>query len=101
MIGLVLEGGGAKGAYHIGAYRALSELGIQIDGVVGTSIGAINAAAAEKAARFMQLCDAHGLPLITLCDTPGMMVGPDVEETALGAILDRIRRKNRGKSGSS
>jgi NTE family protein len=44
MIGLVLEGGGAKGAYHIGAYRALSELGIQIDAVVGTSIGAINGA---------------------------------------------------------
>ena len=44
MIGLVLEGGGAKGAYHIGAYRALFELGIEINGVVGTSIGAINGA---------------------------------------------------------
>ncbi len=44
MIGLVLEGGGAKGAYHIGAYRALTEVGIEISGVVGTSIGAINGA---------------------------------------------------------
>lgn len=44
MIGLVLEGGGAKGAYHIGVFRALEELKIQLDGVVGTSIGAINGA---------------------------------------------------------
>ena len=43
-IGLALEGGGAKGAYHIGAYRALLEQGICLDGVVGTSIGAINGA---------------------------------------------------------
>ncbi len=41
MIGLVLEGGGAKGAYEIGACKALKELGIEINGVVGTSIGAI------------------------------------------------------------
>lgn len=44
MLGLVLEGGGAKGSYEIGAYKALKELGIEIDGVVGTSIGAINGA---------------------------------------------------------
>lgn len=44
MIGLVLEGGGAKGAFQVGAYRALKELGIQINGVVGTSIGALNGA---------------------------------------------------------
>lgn len=44
MIGLVLEGGGAKGAYHIGVYRALNESGISIDGVAGSSIGAINGA---------------------------------------------------------
>jgi acetyl/propionyl-CoA carboxylase alpha subunit len=41
--------------------------------------GAIDADAADKAARFMQLCDAHGLPLVSLIDTPGFMVGPDVE----------------------
>lgn len=44
MLGLVLEGGGAKGAYHVGAYKALGELGIQIDGIAGTSIGALNGA---------------------------------------------------------
>ena len=44
--------------------------------------GAIDAQAAEKAARFMQLCDAFGLPLISLCDTPGFMVGPAHEELA-------------------
>ena len=44
MLGLVLEGGGAKGAYHIGAYKALTELGFDFDGVAGTSIGALNGA---------------------------------------------------------
>lgn len=44
MLGVALEGGGAKGAYHIGALKALSENGYKIDGVVGTSIGAFNAA---------------------------------------------------------
>jgi acetyl/propionyl-CoA carboxylase alpha subunit/acetyl-CoA carboxylase carboxyltransferase component len=44
--------------------------------------GAIDPDAADKAARFMQLCDAHGLPIISLCDTPGFMVGPDVERRA-------------------
>ena len=45
--------------------------------------GAIDSPAADKAARFMQLCDAHDLPLIFLCDTPGNMVGPEHEKTAL------------------
>jgi acetyl-CoA carboxylase carboxyltransferase component len=44
--------------------------------------GAIDAPAADKAARFMQLCNAHGLPILSLCDTPGFMVGPDTERTA-------------------
>lgn len=44
MLGLVLEGGGARGAYHIGAYKALLEEGFTFDGVVGTSIGALNGA---------------------------------------------------------
>jgi acetyl-CoA carboxylase carboxyltransferase component/biotin carboxyl carrier protein len=52
--------------------------------------GAIDSDGSDKAARFMQLCDAHGLPLITLCDTPGMMVGPDVEETALVRHCSRL-----------
>lgn len=44
MYGLVLEGGGSKGAYHVGAFKALKELGIEIGGIAGTSIGAINGA---------------------------------------------------------
>jgi len=44
--------------------------------------GAIDVEAADKAARFMQLCNAHGLPLVALCDTPGFMVGPDIEAQA-------------------
>jgi acetyl/propionyl-CoA carboxylase alpha subunit/acetyl-CoA carboxylase carboxyltransferase component len=45
--------------------------------------GAIDAPGADKAARFMQLCDAFDLPILFLCDTPGIMVGPDAEATAL------------------
>ncbi len=45
--------------------------------------GAIDSNGADKASRFMQLCDAFGIPLVFLCDTPGMMVGPEVEKTAL------------------
>jgi acetyl-CoA carboxylase carboxyltransferase component len=44
--------------------------------------GAIDAPGADKAARFMQLCDAFGLPIAFLCDTPGFMVGPAAERTA-------------------
>lgn len=52
--------------------------------------GAIDSPAADKAARFMQLCDAFDLPLLTLCDTPGMMVGPDIEATALVRHCNRL-----------
>jgi acetyl/propionyl-CoA carboxylase alpha subunit len=44
--------------------------------------GAIDADAADKAARFMQLCNAHGLPIVSLTDTPGFMVGPEIEAEA-------------------
>ncbi|HEX5776604.1 MAG TPA: carboxyl transferase domain-containing protein [Caulobacteraceae bacterium] len=44
--------------------------------------GAIDGDAAEKAARFLQLCDAFDLPVVSLCDTPGFMVGPDSENAA-------------------
>lgn len=45
--------------------------------------GAIDSPASEKAARFIQLCDAFDIPMVMLCDTPGLMVGPDVEKTGL------------------
>ncbi|MFQ6329957.1 carboxyl transferase domain-containing protein [Nocardia sp. CWNU-33] len=44
--------------------------------------GAIDAPAADKLSAFLQLCDAHGLPIVSLCDTPGFMVGPDAEKQA-------------------
>ena len=52
--------------------------------------GAIDADGADKAARFMQLCDAFDLPLLFLCDTPGIMVGPDAEQTALVRHVSRL-----------
>ena len=52
--------------------------------------GAIDADGADKAARFLQLCDAFDLPILFLCDTPGIMVGPDAEKTALVRHVSRL-----------
>ncbi len=52
--------------------------------------GAIDSDASDKAARFMQLCDAFGLPIVSLCDTPGFMVGPRAETTALVRHTSRM-----------
>lgn len=52
--------------------------------------GAIDADGADKAARFLQLCDAFDIPLVTLCDTPGIMVGPAAERTALVRHASRL-----------
>ena len=52
--------------------------------------GAIDADGADKAARFMQLCDAFDLPILFLCDTPGIMVGPEAEKTALVRHVSRM-----------
>ena len=52
--------------------------------------GAIDADGADKAARFLQLCDAFDLPVLFLCDTPGIMVGPDAEATGLVRHVSRL-----------
>lgn len=52
--------------------------------------GAITSAAADKAARFLQLCDAFELPVISLIDTPGIMVGPQAEATGLVRHASRL-----------
>ncbi len=52
--------------------------------------GAIDSPTSDKIARFVQLCDAHDLPLVILCDTPGLMVGPEVETTGLVRHSARI-----------
>ncbi|HLD65903.1 MAG TPA: carboxyl transferase domain-containing protein [Pseudomonas sp.] len=52
--------------------------------------GAIDAVAGDKAARFMQLCDAFDIPMISLCDTPGFMVGPEAEKQATVRHVSRM-----------
>jgi acetyl-CoA carboxylase carboxyltransferase component len=52
--------------------------------------GAIDSPSADKMARFVQLCDAFDIPLISLCDTPGFMVGPQAEESAQVRHFSRL-----------
>ncbi len=52
--------------------------------------GAITSDGADKAARFLQLCDAFGLPVVSLVDTPGIMVGPEAEATGLVRHASRL-----------
>lgn len=52
--------------------------------------GAIDANAGDKAARFLQLCDAFDIPIVSLCDTPGFMVGPEAEKTAIVRHVARM-----------
>ena len=80
--------------FGLGMITALARIeGIAV-GVIGNNpnhlAGAIDSDGADKAARFMQLCDAFDVPIISLCDTPGMMVGPEVEATALVRHCSRL-----------
>ncbi len=72
--------------FGIGVITALARIDGRPVGVVANNPthlgGAVDPDAADKASRFMQLCDAFGLPIVFLCDTPGFMVGPDVETKA-------------------
>ena len=81
--GSVLE---LRGGWGPGMVTALARLGGRPLGVIANDAshlgGAIDAEAADKAARFMQLCDGFELPVLLLCDTPGFMVGPAAERTA-------------------
>ena len=80
--------------FGIGMVTALARIEGRPVGVIandpGHLAGAIDSDGADKAARFLQLCDAFGLPIVTLVDTPGMMVGPDVEATALVRHCSRL-----------
>jgi len=77
-----------------GMVTALARIEGRPTGIVANNpmhlAGAITSDGADKAARFMQLCDAFGLPLVSLIDTPGMMVGPDAEATALVRHCSRL-----------
>jgi acetyl-CoA carboxylase carboxyltransferase component/biotin carboxyl carrier protein len=82
--GSVLE---LRRAFGPGMVTALARIEGRPLGIVANNPvhlgGAIDPDGADKAARFMQLCDAFDLPLLFLCDTPGIMVGPEIEKLAM------------------
>ena len=75
-----------RGGFGAGMVTALARIEGRSLGIVANDPshlgGAIDADAADKAARLLQMCDAFGLPALFLCDTPGFMVGPEAERTA-------------------
>jgi len=83
-----------RGGFGAGIHTALARVEGRPVGIMANNPyhlgGAIDADAADKASRFMQLCDAHGLPIISLIDTPGFMVGPDVEARAQVRHVSRM-----------
>jgi acetyl-CoA carboxylase carboxyltransferase component len=89
--GSVLE---LRPSFAPGLVTALARMEGRAIGVIANNpmhlAGAIDADNADKAARFLQLCEAFGLPLLSLCDTPGFMVGPEAEETALVRHVSRM-----------
>jgi len=89
--GSVLE---LRRGFGLGMVTALARVEGRAVGVIANDpahlAGAIDADAADKAARFMQLCDAHDVPIVFLCDTPGIMVGPEAERTGLVRHASRL-----------
>jgi len=89
--GSVLE---LRRAFGLGMVTALVRIEGKPLGIVANNpmhlAGAIDSDGSDKAARFLQLCDAFDLPVLFLCDTPGMMVGPEVEKTALVRHCSRL-----------
>jgi len=82
-VGTVLE---LRADYGVGVITALVRVEGLPFGLVANSShhlgGAIDAEAADKMADFLTLCESADLPIISLCDTPGFMVGPDAEVDA-------------------
>ena len=80
--------------FGVGIHTALARVAGRPVGLMANNPqhlgGAIDADAADKAARFMQLCNAHGLPIVSLVDTPGFMVGPETEATAQVRHVSRM-----------
>ena len=78
----------------VGVVTALARIGGRAVGVLANDPrrlgGAIDGPGADKATRFLALCDARGLPVVSLCDTPGFMVGPDAERTATVRRFGRL-----------
>jgi acetyl-CoA carboxylase carboxyltransferase component len=73
-------------SFGVGIVTALARIGGHSVGIIANNPahlgGAIDTDASDKASRFVQLCDAHDLPIVSLCDTPGFMVGPEAEKSA-------------------
>ncbi len=96
MAGLVDQGSllVLRTGFGLGIHTALARIEGRPVGLLANNPqhlgGAIDADAADKAARFMQLCNAHGLPLVSLVDTPGFMVGPDAEQQAQVRHVSRL-----------
>ncbi len=90
-IGSVLE---LRQAFGIGIVTAFIRIEGRPYGVVANNPrhlgGAIDSDGADKAARFMQLCDGFDIPLLMLCDTPGFMVGPAAESSGLVRHVSRM-----------
>ncbi|MBS0445676.1 MAG: hypothetical protein JSR59_06960 [Proteobacteria bacterium] len=83
-----------RAGFGVGVLTALARIEGRPVGVIASNPlhlgGAIDADAADKAARFMQLCDVHGLPIVSFVDTPGFMVGPDAEAQAQVRHVSRM-----------
>jgi acetyl-CoA carboxylase carboxyltransferase component len=83
-----------RAGFGAGMVTALARIEGRALGVIANNPahlgGAIDAPGADKAARFMQLCDGFGLPLLFLCDTPGFMVGPEAERMATVRHFSRL-----------
>jgi acetyl-CoA carboxylase carboxyltransferase component len=83
-----------RAGFGAGIFTALARIEGRPVGLIASNPthlgGAIDADAADKASRFMQLCNVHGLPLVSLVDTPGFMVGPEIEAQAQVRHVSRM-----------
>ncbi len=82
-----------RGGYGLNMVTGLCRIEGKPYGLIANSTrhigGAVDGVAADKASRFLQLCDAFDIPILSLCDAPGFMVGPDIEKEGL------VRRSSR------
>ena len=90
-VGSVLE---LRPSFGLGMVTALARVEGRPLGILANNpeflSGAIDSDGSDKAARFLQLCDTFDIPVLVLCDTPGMMVGPEIERTALVRHCSRL-----------
>jgi acetyl-CoA carboxylase carboxyltransferase component len=89
--GTVLE---LRRHYGVGLITALARIEGRTVGIIANDTrhmsGAIDSDASDKGARFLQLCETYRLPIVSLCDTPGFMVGPESEKSAAVRRVSRL-----------